>query len=199
MNAITFWLVYFGMQNLVVAQAIAAYNDGRLTRVQQKAKGITGHTLFSHGGWWYDGIFLSWLVAHIVSKYDWSRVNEWLVAVVFAGIAIGILCAGRSYSKTARAFGEAHTHHGKTTVAGWLHGAYALPAAWVLISFFFLPMNPAVSRTDLIIASATLTPFFFIGSVKFNRDWRFDKIACWQTCVGTALLWTVTCVRLRYV
>jgi len=86
------------------------------------------------------------------------------------------------------------------TVAGWIHGLYAVIALWI-IALVYLTV-PHVPKADLIKMSIALTPFFFIGVVKWNMRWFTnlpnDKMAIIQSIGGPAIVWTVTMVRIKW-
>jgi hypothetical protein len=55
-----------------------------------------------------------------------------------------------------------------------------------------------MKEDDLLSVSMVLTPFFFIGVLKFNSHWRFDRVAEVQTIGGPILLWLVTAMRIWF-
>lgn len=94
---------------------------------------------------------------------------------------------------------EAHAHNGRTTVAGWIHGVFAVPALWVISTTYFGLTKPTVSRIDLTAISVVLTPFLYLGVMKFNKRWKLDRFAKRQVAILAIVLWLVTILRLRWI
>jgi hypothetical protein len=104
----------------------------------------------------------------------------------------------QGYAKGGIATPEAHTHDGYTTVAGWIHGLFAGIGVWVLLMFFLTPTSPPATARDILIVSAILTPFFFLGVTKFSRKWKFVNWVRWQVAGEIALVWIAAWVRIEF-
>ena len=196
MNWERFLTVYVVLQCLVIGQVIAAYFDKRLYHWQMTKRGVGGYSLTDHGGIWFDLIVMSGLTAYIVGIYEMDYAS--LYGLLILGMVVaGLLAAGCGYRKAAIDFGgEAHTHDGRTTLAGWLHGVYAMCVAWTMTLFYLLPVSPLASTKDILMVTSVLTPFFYIGTVKFSIQWKLNRSAKRQTIIGIVIVWAVTLAKL---
>lgn len=182
---------------LILAQGICAYFDGYLTQSQLYARGImNGYSFIEHGGIWADVFIISPSVAYIIGRYKppYGSIRSMLVLGV---ASIVIILAGYVYTQMAIYHPEALTHDNYTTPAGWLHGLFALAAAWILALFYLGLTRPPASTRDIMAISVTLTPFCFLSVVKFSNKWEFSTLAQWQVALEIFGLWIVTWIRLR--
>lgn len=199
------WYIFLTAILLIILQGIFAYIDGYLTRGQMIMRhgysAYSGYSLTEHGGMWADVFIISPLVAHITGTYRFAYMSWWSILILIGAVTITI-CAGYGYRQASVQNPEAHCHNGKTTMAGWIHGIFAAPTIWILVLFYFTPASPQVSKNDLVTASTLLTPFFFMGVVKWNRWWFLNfgngnfGIDQFQTFAGPMIVWTVTILRL---
>lgn len=212
MNWTIFFEVYFLLQLLVVAQTVAAFYDHRLTQAQMEnsTPKIYGYSFMDHGGMWYDFIAFSPLTAYVLSRYQ-IVCGRWQAAV---GLCVFILVTKilgpfyrteankRKDPESGRTWGEAHNHDGKTTLAGIIHGGYAIFVMSVLLLFYLGFTSPITTKSDLFWITAALTPFFPLGVMKFHRhwfaQWSTDTFAHWQSFAGPVALWTITLIRIAF-
>lgn len=184
---------------LVFIQGLFANADGYLTQKQmvsrKKTSNVNGYSFMEHGGMWADVFIVSPVVAWITGKYVLAYTSWWALSAIPICVTF-IIIAGRGYRASSYRTPEAHCHHGKTTAAGWVHGIYALAAMCVLTLFYF---DPHATNGDLVIVSVVLSPFFFIGSAKWNArwfaSWKNDRFAQVQAVVGPIMLWIIVLVR----
>ncbi|MDP3956845.1 MAG: hypothetical protein Q8P97_02515 [bacterium] len=182
---------------LVVVQGVASYFDGFLTQSQLRSRGIRGWSFMQHGGMWADVFVISPIVAYTVGRYRLEFFSKWGLVILGFSVVLS-LAAGYMYQQGGIRTPEAHTHHGVTTVAGWIHGLFAVAAIWVCGMVYLNLTSPPMSRTDLVVISVLLTPFFYLGVAKFSEHWVFkpqDKV---QVAVSIAAVWVVTGIRLWY-
>ncbi|HUC31629.1 MAG TPA: hypothetical protein VMR99_03020 [Candidatus Paceibacterota bacterium] len=181
---------------LVILQGVCSYFDGYFTQFQMQAAGImNGYSFMEHGGMWADIIVISPMVAYIVSRYR-LKYTSWYSILIFV-IAVGItIAAGIAYKKIGLIYPTPHSHDGRTTAAGWIHGVFAIAALWIAGMFYFTPTNPHASTRDVLVISGLLTPFFFLGIVDFNSRWVFMHGAKIQLAVSIAILWIITAIKL---
>jgi hypothetical protein len=104
---------------------------------------------------------------------------------------------GVMYAKGGRLIPEAHTHDGKTTIAGWIHGIYAVLGLWFILIFYFGRLSPQIAKEDFIFMAIMLTFFFPLGIIKFSSQWKFEKFAKWQVTIEIILLWAITYYKMR--
>ncbi|HET8575224.1 MAG TPA: hypothetical protein VFM02_03595, partial [Candidatus Paceibacterota bacterium] len=194
MNLQVFWSIWILGIALVILQGFFAYRDGYFTQRQMRCTHgiVSGWAFIEHGGMWADVFIVSPLVAFIVSRYDFNYTAWYSWVLLIADIALSIF-AGRAYAEAGKKTPEAHTHHGKTTVAGWIHGFFAVVGIWIVALFFLTPARPPVSVTDLLIVAGILTPFFVLGIMKFNRRWfqnfANDKFGQYLNLILTSAVW----------
>lgn len=179
----------------VVMQGIASYADGYFNQKQLLKKGIIGYSFIEHGGMWADVFVVSPAIALIMSSYD-LRYFSWWSAVIFLLAVIASLKAGIEYQRIAVNNPEAHTHNGKTTIAGWIHGVYAVLGMWVFTMFLVTPITPHATPQHLIIVALFLTILFPLGIVSFNSKWKLKKGGIWQVIILTSIVWLIIITRL---
>lgn len=172
-----FWIIMLIGISLVVMQGVLAYKDGYFTQLQMRHQDILeGYSFMEHGGMLSDVFIITPLVAYIVSTYKLNYMS-WESLIIFL-ISIGIsLFAGISYNKSGSLTPEAHTHDGKTTPTGWVHGIYAIPCFWVVMLFYVEGAlnHLIISANIILLISAILMGFSYLGVVKFNKNWKFKK------------------------
>ena len=192
---------------LVLLQGILAYKDGYLTRKEMReyhdiAYTLKGFSFMQHGGMWADVLLVSPLMAYLVHVHAFAY-DSWAGLAVLAGSALVIRVLGRMYAAVSLKVPEAHAHDGKTTWAGRVHGAYALPCMWLLVMYYLGPRRePGESYDDMIFTSKCLTPYFFIDAAKWSHRWMdgflSDRFALAQSFGFPLLIWSVTLVRIHF-
>jgi hypothetical protein len=181
---------------IVLAQAVASWFDGYLTQAQMHSRGIAhGWSFLEHGGMWGDAFIISPLLAYILSKYRLAYFSKASVFVLIA-VTLAALAMGYAYQRTGMTSPEAHTHDGATTLAGLIHGVFAIFAIWTCSLVYLDLTSPPVAKSDVIAFSLLLTPFFVLGVTKLSQHWSFGTLAIWQVAIEIALLWAVTAGRL---
>jgi hypothetical protein len=178
----------------MIVQAFAAADEGYLTRAQMLTRGIgRGYSLLQHGGYSAD-LFVTLLIAYLMGRYgfaiiSWPSLGLLMLATTFW------LGATVVFSKAALNTPEAHTHDGRTTVAGWLQVVYASLASWiVLMTYCGLTAKP-VTHSDLFITSLVLTPWAVMGVMKWSKDWHWDNTSRTIVTAEIAFIWTAFLVN----
>lgn len=183
----------------VALQGFLAHRDGGgyLTQSQMRSHGVKGWSFIEHGGMWADVFIISPVTAYILSVYRQVFVSGKSLLTLYI-LIIAVSAFGFYYSEKSKTAGipEAHTHDGKTTYAGMVHGVYALLAGWVIICFYLFAPESLRFRHDIVWISILLTPFFCLGAVKFNPNWKMDKFGWFQTVGGPCLVWAIAAFRL---
>lgn len=163
MNWNLFWTILELGIALVLVQAVSSWFDGYFTQSQMRARGIkNGWAFIEHGGMWADVFVISPIVAYAVSRYQLDYFSK-LGLLILAGAIVVSLAMGSMYQKNGVVTPEAHTHNGKTTLAGWIHGLFATVAIWIVMLVYLNMTIPLVSRMDIIVFSLLLTPFFTLA------------------------------------
>jgi hypothetical protein len=197
MNWNLFFKVWCVGALFVIAQGVASYADGFFSQRQMLQKGIVGYSFVQHGGMWADFFLLSSMIALLVSCYDLHYFSKWSLTILFLAVIIPLI-AGIFYRQMGSVIPEAHTHNGITTIAGRIHGVYAVLAIWVIILFVFTPVSPRPSVQHLIMLASALTLVFIFGVIKFNPMWKCSKEAAWQVIVATCSVWAIVGVKLLH-
>jgi hypothetical protein len=181
---------------LVAIQGICAYLDGYFTQAQMQAHGVwNGYSFLEHGGMWADVFVISPLVAHITGKYRLSYFSLKGLAILALAIALAI-AGGIAYNKIGLSIPVAHSHDGRTTPAGWIHGIFMVLGFWIVGMFYLTPIDPPASAGDIVMVSLLLTPFCFLGVADFNHRWVFYRAAQIQVAAQIVIIWIVTAVKL---
>lgn len=201
------WNVFFSLLAagiwLVVIQGIFAWIDWYLTQEQLHARGVTsGWSFLQHGGMWADLFIISPIVAYTASRYELQYFDPGALFLLASAIMLTLIM-GVIYQRNGMITPEAHTHDGKTTIAGWIHGFFAVVAIWICGMLFFGMTKSPVSHYDLIAMAVLLTLFFDLGVRKFSvpaygRNWFYDTPTRLQVLFEIAALWAVTFARIRY-
>ncbi len=169
-------ILLFGLL-MATGQAIFAYQDSFLTVSQMKGRGFNkGLPLVAHAGIWGDLFVLTPLLAVIVASYS----DRWSFSAITISVIIGIastVIMGLIWVNGAKhGLPEAHTHEGKMTVAGYIHGIFMAAAIAGIILFFFYS---GISRKDAIIVSIILAFHFIYGTHivlgLFHPSWYPDR------------------------
>src|SRR5262245_36825061 len=130
----------------VAAQGIASWFDGYLTQAQMQAQGVTnGWSFLEHGGMWADALIISPILAYILAKYTLRYMTS-EGAAIFVAALLATMALGYLYQQSGLHTPEAHTHDGKTTLAGILHGVFATFAIWTFALVYLKLSTPAVSK-----------------------------------------------------
>ena len=194
-----FWTILALGEFIVALQGIAAVLDGFLTRAQMLwvHNTVKGYSFMEHGGMWADAFIVTPLLAYLMSNYNFAYSSTGSVAFLVAAFALWALLAAKMYAPLGAAMPEAHAHDGYVTVAGWIHVLYAAVATWI-IALAYLPgmAEPQVSSADIIIVSAALSFWTYLGVAKFSGYWTFDTFAKIQVGGEIALIWCLAAWRL---
>ena len=177
--------------SLIITQAIASFCDGYLYQSQMNALGIYGWAFIEHGGMWADFLIISPVVAFIVSEYPLPYLSTRSFVIIGLIIAVAIF-AGNQYRQMGAMIPEAGSHDGYTTIAGWIHGLYALISAWIIVLFLVSPFTLNIQRSDLVIIAALLSVWAVIGVIKFNPRWAWDHVSIRQVLVEVSVIWVTT-------
>ncbi len=182
---------------MTAGQAIAAYYDGYLTQGQMIVLGRHGYAWVEHGGTFVDLFVITPAMAYITSQYRLAY-TAWWGWLLLGLTAIVVLWSMQMYSQIAVSAPEAHTHHGETTIAGWIHGVYAIWGIWVFALFLVTPTTPHTSIHDLLLVAVALTILFPLGVIKFNSTWSWTISNSWQVGIEIAGVWLITTVRIAF-
>ena len=155
------------------------------------------YSLMQHGGFWCDVFLVTPIAAYVAKNYQLAYLSWWSF-LIFAAVVAFVMIAGYFYVKIGDAIPVPYAHDGKTPLAGWVHGIFAVAALWIIGMFYLTPIKPLPSVRDLIVISSLFTPFFFLGIYDFSRRWVFHRGAKIQFAVELAVLWIVTVVRIKY-
>ena len=185
-----FWIVLVVGIGFVALQGVCAYIDGYFTREQMLRlhELKKGNSFLQHGGMWSDVFVISPLVAYITSKDHLDYLS--LRSEIFLLVTMGFWWMAAKYFRSLP-LPEAHNHNGQTTLAGWIHLGFGVVVMWMLSMFYFShpPMH------DLVVVSSFLTPFFFLGIYKIDKDWRWNPVAVWVVIGGPTAVWSVVLWR----
>jgi len=185
---------------LVVAQGIASYKDLCFTQKQMKwwKSNSVKYSFLQHGGMWVDFFLVSPAIAFIVSTYDLHYLSLWSIIILISVIVVTIKGIVK-YELRGIYIPEAHTYNGKTTVAGWIHGIYAILAMWVFILFLVTPITPVASSRHLLWVALILTFVFYLGVIKFNHMWRWSREDAIEATSLTISVWLIAITRVIFV
>lgn len=190
-----FFLIWAFGASVVLAQGIASWFDGYLTQAQLIGRGITnGWSFLEHGGMWADALIISPLLGYVLAHwevgYD-SRVGDVTLILALA------LCVALGYVYQVNGIDapDAHTHGGRTTIAGFIHGLFALFALWTISLVYLGATSPTIPASMLMAISSALTPFCVLGVMKFSDRWSFDRMAMVQVAAQLVLIWGATIAR----
>ena len=197
MFSITFFVILICGIYLVVMQGITSHKDGYFSQKQMRVRGNRGFAFVEHGGMWADVFLIAPAVAYIMSKYHLDYTSWWSL-LILTGVAEFVVWTAKAYETIAMmGVPEAHTHHGKTTAAGWIHAVSATWWIWIILLFFLTPIKPRASPGDMIITSLIITAWAPLGLVKFNNPlWKWTKSNSQQIGGEIAVLWAITITRI---
>lgn len=184
-----FWMYWLIGAMIVFIEGACAYHDGFLTQGQ-----IAYHHHFpkawsfmEHAGMWCDLFLVSPLVAMIISKYELAY-SSWQ-SIVFIALSIAItLYFNHMYNTKWLIVPEAGRHDGAVTTMGKIHGLYAVVTMWIIFLFYFCPVTPEITKSDLLKVFGALLILFFVGITKFSTKWewrRLDSITVATECLIT--------------
>lgn len=180
---------------LVLVQALLAYRDGYFSQKQLRAKGLHAGSFSEHGGMWADVFIISPTVAFILSRYHLPYRSFGGMALLVAMASVTGLLLWQ-YQNAGRESPGVHARDGRTTLAGWVHGAYALLALWVLGMFYLLPLQPHASTKHILAVTCALTPFFYLGAV--TQGWQLARKDYPQVIVLTIGVWVMATIKICY-
>lgn len=185
MNWSLFILVMIVGEVLVFLQAVASSRDGYFSERQMFQQGTRGYSFLQHGGMWADFLIITPLIAYLVGKYNFSYLSTWSLGIIYVSFVLWLSLAIFLYAPMGKNSPEAHTHDGKTTVAGGIHIVYATLASWIIAMVYIPNMSePHLLGRDIIITSGALIPWIFVGVMKFTPQWRFNSSSIAQVYIG---------------
>lgn len=178
---VQFWPTLFGLELLVLFQAILANRDDYLIQGQRWTKPLA-YTLDEHGGWWTDMLVISPVFAFVASQNEVSYLS-WrsFFILVLSGVVWGGLTG--YYQEQARTDPEAHTHDGKTTPAGWIHVLFAVMATWFAGLYFFGGFETLPAPGQRLAMFVACWAIVVIGGVKFSKRWKWSLSTTIQSIV----------------
>ena len=194
-----FWIYWLIGAVVVFIEGAFAYHDGFLTQAQiaQYHNFPKAWSFMEHGGMWCDLLLVSPLVAMIVSKYHLAYVS-WLSAA-FLVVGIGItLYFNHMYNTKWLPFPEAGVHDNAVTTMGRIHGFYAIITMWIIFMFYFCPLDPQMTRSDLLKVSIGLLILFAVGITKFSTKWEWRMIDTIQVGIAWAVTIGFTCWKYQH-
>jgi len=182
---------------LIALQWFFAYRSGWLNQKQMLKCGNWGYSLLQHGGMWTDVFVITPAIAYIMSKYKLAYLSWWGV-LLFVAISAFVIWAMLGYQQSGKIIPEAYSHYGKTGIAGYLHGLYAILGIWVITMFLITPIYPHASVQDLIIVAVAVTILFPLGVWKFNTDWQWAHTDTVQVTTEIIIYWAITFMRIAF-
>ena len=191
-----FQILFFGL-SLIALQWIFAYATGWLDQRRMRKFSNYGYSLLEHGGMWTDIFVITPGIARVMDKYELGYLSWWGLLLLAATTAF-VLWSMYQYEQIGKVKPEAHTHYGKTAVAGWIHGVYAVWGIWVFVLFLITPIKPRASIQDLVFIACLLTVLFPLGVWKFNSEWKWSKSDTIQVVILTGIVWLIVGVRIAF-
>ena len=193
---LSFFVIIFVANLLVILQGIASHQDGYFSQKQMEAQGVSnGWAFIEHGGMWGDFFIISPVMALIVSRYHLGYLSSWGIVILLISVTFS-LCAKYAFSKRGNYEPEAHSHDGRTTLTGWLHGVYEVPGYWIIPMFLLTLIKPQASMAHLLIVASALTVHVPLGVIKFNPRWKLSRLALGQTVLAISAVWLIVGYRL---
>jgi len=182
---------------LLILQILFAQYDNYLIDERMLAGGIEyGFPLFKHGGFWADFLILTPLLFYTTSKYTFTYKSFWGIISLVIILMVWIFIA----EKYAEAnFNEAYVHDKKTTIAGWIHVAYATLATWHIVLFFASSVRPKVFPVDICLVAGILTLFFIVAIVKVSGHWHFTDNAYKQLAIEIGGIWSIALLKIEFI
>jgi len=190
-----FWTTLAIGIGFVVVQGITSHFDGYFSKAQLNSRGVVAWSFLEHGGMWADVFIISPVVAYALSKYRLDYTVYWGTGT-FLFSALFTLIMVEIYRREGMKMGDHCTHDGVTTIAGWIHAAYAFIAICVMLQVFLGLTTPVVSKGDIVIFAIMLTPFFYLGVAKFSSEWAFSRQDEVQVAALTAGVWAIALTRI---
>lgn len=142
---------------------------------------------------WCDMFFITPLAAYIVGGTHLRYISI-LSGVIWVLSLLAWAFVTIKFFRTV-SIPEAHAHDGKITPAGQVHFWYAVIATYLVVMFYCA--HPPMA--SLRIVSWLLTPFFFLGVVKFDRKWEWrwkQNPVAWIATFGVpVVIWSVVLYR----
>lgn len=143
-------VTFLGLEALVLAQALFAYQGGFLTASQMQLKGVaSGLPFLWHFGMWGDALVVSLLSALVVAYYS----KQWTPASVALSGVVGLAVSGvMHWMYSLAAMPEAHIHAHQLTQAGMAHLIYMALVLTIFLQFFLF--TPHLTARTLGVVSA---------------------------------------------
>lgn len=193
-----FWAVLTIFEAVVLLQGWLAWCDDFLTPKQMRRGGIrSGLPFLAHGGMWGDLIFVSPLLAFIITTYgsEWSWIQ--IAAAVLFSLVVSF-AMHETYKKGR--FPEAHVQYGKLTKAGVVHFCYMAEAFLVLSLYYILvPYTPWMWVVSALLVLHTIVgTHVVLGLVRpmWYPGRPLQSSGTWGAVGGTAVL-TLGCTAWR--
>lgn len=144
-NERVFWIGY----SLIALQVLCAIEDHYFNQSQLRRMGVYhAYSLMQHGGFWCDVFLVTPIAAYVAKNYQLAYLSWWSF-LIFAAVVAFVMIAGYFYVKIGDAIPVPYAHDGKTPLAGWVHGIFAVAALWIIGMFYLTPIKPLPSVRDL--------------------------------------------------
>jgi hypothetical protein len=180
-----YWQIVVVFQFVVLMQAIAANIDGWFLPSDLRKRGLKGFALVQHGGWIGDAI-VSFFLAYILYHYHgYSPIADTVVVTMVMLATFVLMQVWRM--QAAKGIPEAHTHDNRTTIAGWLHGAYFAAGIILLVHYFFVVPVSEGNNVESIVIAAYFAGHIVLGAHKFSKEYHWDPYAFG----AVALAWVI--------
>jgi hypothetical protein len=189
--------MYLFLSGLIFAQLLLSWRNRELTQEELQARGKrTAYSFLEHAGIWADGVLVSYVVSHWWATYQFpvptSRTGLLMLAVSVA-VTLGLL---KMWAIGSRKEPDHCAEDGRTKAAGYAHGVYVAVALWAGLHVYLGLTRPVASVQDLVWSSMFLTPWCFLGQIKFNERWRWTPASAGIALVLVILLWSATVIRM---
>ncbi|MBI2610024.1 hypothetical protein HYW53_02500 [Candidatus Giovannonibacteria bacterium] len=192
MEVLIWLLVGYG---LIILQGVMSARDRYFSKRQIEIWGGNAYSFLQHGGIWSDLIIMTPLVTYLLKKHDFPLLSQSGSLAIIISTAV-VLTFGKMYRENGKKFPEAHTHDGKTTGAGILHGIYSVIVLWIFLKFYFGEISPSPTVKELFGVAVLLSIHIPLGIIKFTHKWKLTLTAIWQIGSVWILIWVVTGIRI---
>lgn len=181
--------------SLIILQWLVGSGDGCATPAQMEDHRIAGPSLLEQGTFWTDLFIATPVVAYILGNYELGFFHS--QGLFFLVITIAITFFAVIWRRDmGRNFPNAYAHHGRTTIAGWIHFIFSASCLWVVLLFYCSKASRPIERDDLFLVSSGLTLLAIVGKFKFYPNWRPSPMDVWIGAIEIVYIWLATMIRL---